>query len=226
MDSSGPHVRSPRPCSLGPPYRAPSPRQASGTAPSGPPAPGRTSPPSRRCQPPANPPEPFSPSLTSRPLSALSLTRGRRVNTRWTCCSTAGWCWELPSTLPAGGATPSQQMPGGGPGWRSWTIAATSWRSTMPSRPTAALPALPLAGPSFGGRGWGRDPGPLLRAFISGPGGGWCAPVARCRAGTSGGLVGGWHRRGPSHESCPAAFGVMVENSSSADSRQTAGHSR
>ena len=72
----------------------------------------------------------------------------------------------------------------------------------------AARPALPLAGPSFGGRrrpggrGRGRDPGPLFHQRL-GPGCCWCAaPAARCRAGTvtsggGGGLAGGWYRRGP-----------------------------
>ena len=44
------------------------------------------------------------------------------------------------------------------------------------------------------GPGPGHESGSWTRArsFISGPSGGWCAQAARCRAGTSGGLAGGW----------------------------------
>ena len=128
------------------------------------------------------------------------------ANTRWTCCSTAGWCWELPTPCTkylqwsAGGAPPRRrprQMPSGGWSLRSWTISASWWRSTMPSRPTAARPTLPLAGPGAGTRA-----GTRARSFIGGPGhsggasgspgalqcwyfrwaAGWLAPARSCQA--------------------------------------------
>ena len=72
----------------------------------------------------------------------------------------------------------------------------------MPSRPTARRGPLESAArravlSSRPGQGSGPGLGPAPSFKISGPGGGWCAPAARCRAGTPGGLAGGWHLRGP-----------------------------
>ena len=153
-------------------------------------------------------PSPFSSAETSRacPHAGQGPTSGRRASTspparggpastRWTCCSTAGWCGGLPSTLSLGGATPRQQMPDGG--CRSWSAQLDNCRwilaeysALAPNRHGARAAARRAVL-----RGLGRGPGPAPPS---------ADPPTRLRADTcrwTGGWLQSCNRR---LRSCPA----------------------
>ena len=81
--------------------------------------------------------------------------------------------------LAAGGGAGQLPRPGGG---------VRCHRAQPPRGPLCPLPRRPS--------GAGAGAGTRARSLISGPSGGWCAPAARYRAGTSGRLAGGWRRQG------------------------------
>ena len=123
--------------------------------------------------------KPLSSALTSRPLPARSLTRGRWANTMWTC-----------SRPPEGAGGYRIPCPLGGPRRLAGRCLAVGGGAGQLQRPGGRVRCRPS--------GAGAGAGTRARSFISGPGGSrWCASAARCRAGTSCGLAGGWHRRGP-----------------------------